>query len=189
MKKQLSPSPTTPATITIPGRALQSGFCLYVHEILNVQNQAIAYYIGMTGDNHYPSARSPFHRLAGHFDRSGGSTQRQLGNALESQLGSHALEDLTIKMHYYHITGFAPIEGATNKKGPNHFTAPQFANKLTAYKRRRKQVLGLENYIIALFRSRNILLLNKTTTSATRPMDDDLMGIVLDIDKRFLSDQ
>jgi hypothetical protein len=92
-------------------------------------------------------------------------------------------------MHYYHITGFAPIEGATNKKGPNHFTAPQFANKLTAYKRRRKQVLGLENYIIALFRRRNILLLNKTTTSATRPMDDDLMGIVLDIDKRFLSDQ
>jgi hypothetical protein len=114
-----------------------------VHEIVDVKNQPVAYYVGMTGDNHYPSARSPFHRLAGHFDRAAKSTQRQLSDAIEDKLGDLELANLTIKMHYYPISGFVPIEEAINKMGPDHFTAPRFAEALAAYRLRHKEVLGL----------------------------------------------
>jgi hypothetical protein len=189
MKKQNNSNSVTPSTITIPGKALQSGFCLYIHEIVNAQGSPVAYYVGITGDNHYPSARSPFHRLAGHFDRAAGSTQRQLGNAIESKFEDYLLEDLTIKMHYYSITGFAPITGATNKKGVNHFSSPRFADKLTEFRIRRKEVLDLENWVISLFRDQDLLLLNKTTTPANRPTQPDLLAIAADITTRFLSGQ
>ena len=41
------------------------------------------YYIGMTGDPYYPSARAAFHRISGHLELSSSSTQNQLQIALK----------------------------------------------------------------------------------------------------------
>lgn len=176
-----------PATIIIPGRSLVSGFCVYIHEIIGPDGQALAYYVGMTGDNHYPSARSPFHRLAGHFDRAAKSTQAQLANALREKLVEHHISDLTIKMHYYPISGYEPIAGATNKKGSGtYFGLPQFARKLQAYYKRRNMVLQLENHIITLFSASNLLLLNKKIVTTEQPQQKELRKIIEDVRERFL---
>jgi hypothetical protein len=177
-----------PSIITIPGQALQSGFCVYVQEVLHDEN-SLGYYVGMTGDNHYPSARSPFHRLAGHFDRAARSTQRQLGRAIDALLTTHGLDlsDLTLRMHYYPISGFEPIKEASNKKGSaNYFKLPQFAAKLLAYRNRRREVLTLENHIIWLFHQGSLNILNKTG-GAENVFDDEeeLMEIVDTVSATF----
>jgi hypothetical protein len=170
----------SPSIITIPGQALQSGFCVYIQEVLH-NEKALGYYVGMTGDNHYPSARSPFHRLAGHFDRAAGSTQRQLGKAIDALLSNHGLHlpDITLRMHYYPISGFKPIKAASNKKGSaNYFKLAKFDQERTAYQDRRRQVLALENHLIWMFRQGPHKLLNKTTGAPGVADDEELQEIV-----------
>jgi hypothetical protein len=73
-------------TITIPASALNPGFSVYVLEI--ACNKEYRYYVGMTGDGHFPSARSSFSRLAGHFDTNKSSTQAQLKKELAANYPS-----------------------------------------------------------------------------------------------------
>jgi hypothetical protein len=174
--------------IIIPGQALQSGFCIYIQEVLH-DKKVLGYYVGMTGDNHYPSARSPFHRLAGHFDRASKTTQRQLGKAIDLLLKEHniLLSDLTIRMHYYPISGFEPITNASNKKGADdYFKLPRFATELFAYKTRRRQVLALENHVIWLFGQMPEKLLNRTYGIEKEPNDAELVGILAAVTLSFL---
>jgi len=63
-------------TLEIPGSFLVPGFCIYVLEI--VKEKQKWFYIGMTGDPHYPSARSAYYRLVGHLELNQRSTQNQL---------------------------------------------------------------------------------------------------------------
>jgi len=145
-------------TLEIPGSFLVPGFCIYVLEI--VKEKQKWFYIGMTGDPHYPSARAAFHRISGHLELSKRSTQNQLRIALKEKLGIVTDDDLrkiTIKMHYYPIEGFARI---TDKQLDNE-TVQQL--KLTpaykAYKKIQQQVLALENALIFELKDK---LLNKT---------------------------
>ena len=99
-------------TIEIDGALFDEGFCIYLMELKDGADTF--FYVGMTGDNYYPSARSAFHRLSGHFDRAERSTQNQLGKHI-GERGSYA--GIKLKMHYFPIEGFIPIEGASKKKG------------------------------------------------------------------------
>lgn len=170
----------SPSIITIPGQALQSGFCVYIQEVLH-GGKPLGYYVGMIGDNHYPSARSPFHRLAGHFDRAARSTQRQLGKAIDALLVEHNLDlpDITLRMYYYPISGFTPIPGISNKKGAdNYFGLPKFATELLAYRSRRREVLTLENHLIWMFHQGALNLLNKTPGAENLFDDEEMVEIV-----------
>ena len=71
-------------TLEIPGSFLVPGFCIYVLEI--VKEKQKWFYIGMTGDPHYPSARSAYYRLVGHLELNQRSTQNQLRIALKEKL-------------------------------------------------------------------------------------------------------
>lgn len=71
-------------TLEIPGSFLVPGFCIYVLEI--VKEKQKWFYIGMTGDPHYPSARAAFHRISGHLELSKRSTQNQLQIVMKEQL-------------------------------------------------------------------------------------------------------
>ncbi len=71
-------------TLEIPGLFLVPGFCIYVLEI--VKEKQKWFYIGMTGDPHYPSARSAYYRLVGHLELNQRSTQNQLRIAMREQL-------------------------------------------------------------------------------------------------------
>ncbi len=145
-------------TLEIPGSFLVPGFCIYVLEI--VKEKQKWFYIGMTGDPHYPSARAAFHRISGHLELSKRSTQNQLRIALKEKLGIATDDDLrkiTIKMHHYPIEGFTRI---TDKQLDNE-TVQQI--KLTPaykeYKKIQQQVLVLENALIFELKDN---LLNKT---------------------------
>lgn len=91
-------------TLEIPGSILVPGFSIYVLEIKKEREKW--FYIGMTGDPHYPSARAAFHRISGHLELSKRSTQNQLRIALSEKLGikdDKDLEKITIEMYHYPI--------------------------------------------------------------------------------------
>jgi hypothetical protein len=151
-------------TLEIPGSFLVPGFSIYVLEIIKEKEKW--YYIGMTGDPHYPSARAAFPRIAGHLELSERSTQNQLRIALKEKLGivtDDELRNLTIRMHHFPIDGFKRI---TNEKLDNE---TMIRLKLTPaykeYKKKQQQILTLENALIFELKDK---LLNKTEGVAIR---------------------
>lgn len=91
--------------IAFTGLALYPTFSIYLLEIMKDSKRF--FYVGMTGDAHYPSARSILHRLAGHIDLGKRSTQSQFIKGLREQVFQNK-ETLTeadwasldIKLHY-----------------------------------------------------------------------------------------
>ncbi|MBK7377572.1 MAG: hypothetical protein IPJ03_00955 [Ignavibacteriales bacterium] len=145
-------------TFEIPGSFLVPGFCIYVLEI--VKEKQKWFYIGMTGDPHYPSARSAYYRLVGHLELNQRSTQNQLRVAMKEKVGinnDNDFMDVTIQMHHYPIPGFTKL----NVKLSDIEVVKQL--KLTpeykAYKKIQQQVLALENALIFELKDK---LLNKT---------------------------
>jgi len=145
-------------TLEVPGSFLVPGFCIYVLEI--VKEKQKWFYIGMTGDPHYPSARSAYYRLVGHLELNQRSTQNQLRVAMKEKMGinnDNDFNDVTIKMHHYPIPGFTKL----NVKLSDIEVVKQL--KLTPeykeYKKIQQQVLALENALIFELKDK---LLNKT---------------------------
>jgi hypothetical protein len=145
-------------TLEIPGSFLIPGFSLYVLEIIKESKKW--FYIGMTGDPHYPSARAAFHRISGHLELAKHSTQNQLRIALKEKLGivnDADLAELTIKMHHFPIEGF--------KKITDHILDNETVQQLKKteeyknYKSIQNKVLLLENALIFKLKGK---LLNKT---------------------------
>lgn len=146
--------------LEIPGAFLVvPGFSIYVLEI--TRDKEKWFYIGITGDPHYPSARAAFHRLSGHLELTRRSTQNQLQIALKEKLGVESDEDLkkiTIKMHHYPIEGFTKIIDEVL-----HNETVKELKKTEAYKEYKnlqRKVLTLENALIYELQGK---LLNKSS--------------------------
>jgi hypothetical protein len=151
-------------TLEIPGSFLVPGFSIYVLEIR--KEKEMWFYIGMTGDPYYPSARAAFHRISGHLELSSSSTQNQLQIALKENgivNNNKDFEKLTIKMHHFPIKGFKRI---TDKQLSNE-TMEQLVKTqaYSDYQKLRKKVLILENALILKIKNN---LLNKTEGVAFR---------------------
>lgn len=145
-------------TLEIAGTFLVPGFSIYVLEIKKENEKW--FYIGMTGDPHYPSARAAFHRISGHLELSKRSTQNQLRIALSKELGiidDKDLEKITIKMYHYPIEGFKKITDKTLDDELVKQLKPTEAYK--EYKTIQQKVLALENLLIFELKDK---LLNKT---------------------------
>lgn len=112
-------------TLSFSGKLLIPGFSIYLMEVTIVgvhrdndlnKEQLKWYYIGMTGDNYYPSARSAFHRISGHLELMGASTQNQLYIGIKELVGNRhrelgiypdkSWEDVNITMTSYPIEGY-----------------------------------------------------------------------------------
>lgn len=145
-------------TLEIPGSFLVPGFCIYVLEI--VKEKQKWFYIGMTGDPHYPSARSAYYRLVGHLELNKRSTQNQLRIALKEKLEINSGDDfriVTLKMHHYQVTGFKkPNIELSDKEAVQRFKQTQ---EYGDYKKIQQQILALENALIFELKDK---LLNKT---------------------------
>ena len=144
--------------LEIPGSFLVPGFCIYVLEI--VKEKQKWFYIGMTGDPHYPSARSAYYRLVGHLELNQRSTQNQLRIAMKEKMGinnDNDFKDVTIKMHHYPIPGFTKL----NTKLSDNEAVKQLkqTQEYKEYKKIQQQVLALENALIFELKDK---LLNKT---------------------------
>ena len=103
--------------IRFSGKMLMPGFSIYVMEVTidGVFKEGAAttklekwFYIGMTGDNYYPSARSAFHRISGHLELGGGSTQNQLEKAIKCLLKRKGakLNQVNVAMNTFPISGY-----------------------------------------------------------------------------------
>ena len=145
-------------TLEIPGTFLMPGFSIYVLEIIKEKEKW--FYIEMTGDPHYPSARFAYYRLVGHLELNKRSTQNQLRIAIRDKMGINSDDDfrnITIKMHHYPIPGFTKL----NVKLSDNEAVKQLklTQEYNEYKKIQQQVLALENALIFELKDK---LLNKT---------------------------
>ena len=154
------------ADIEFNGSLLIPGFSIYLMEVEN-QNGKRHFYIGMTGDSFYPSARAAFHRLSGHLEKKNRSTQNQLWKAIEKKIGIKKVGEyasLTFKMYHFPIPGFN--EWKKDKETDTlHFENIKKKMGTTAYKDYKNvqsEVFLLEKNLINSFDKEK--LLNKTTT-------------------------
>jgi hypothetical protein len=143
--------------IEFSGLARHPTFSIYLFDIKKGTEKF--FYIGMTGDGHYPSARSILHRLAGHIDLGKKSTQSQFIKRLKEKVfrGKEKLtaedwETLHIKLHHWAIPGFETWEGDFRELNKN-------SDAYQKYKSAQSSVLYLEKKIIGDFGKR---LLNRT---------------------------
>lgn len=132
--------------IEFSGLALHPTFSIYLFEIEKGEEKF--YYIGMTGDGHYPSARSILHRLAGHIDLGKKSTQSQFIKGLKKyvfegkeKLTAEDWEALKIKLHHWPIPGLEPWEGDLENLDKN-------SDDYIKYKETQIEVMNLEKMII-----------------------------------------
>ncbi len=152
--------------LEMDGTLLVPGFSIYVLEIKREKEKW--FYIGMTGDPHYPSARAAFHRISGHLELSRHSTQNQLQIALKEKLGISTDDDfrkITITMHHFPIKGFKRI---SEKLDGETMKGLKQTRAYKEYKKVQQQVLALENALIFYLKKK---LLNKTAGVAVRTSD------------------
>jgi len=151
-------------TLEIPGTFLMPGFSIYVLEIIKEKEKW--FYIGMTGDPHYPSARAAFHRISGHLELSERSTQNQLLIALNEKKiikDDKDFENLTIKMYHFPIDGFKRI--TKDKLDNETMIRLKQTPAYKEYKKKQQKILILENALIFELKDK---LLNKTEGVAIR---------------------
>lgn len=162
--------------IEFSGLALHPTFSIYLFEI--AKGEETFYYIGMTGDGHYPSARSILHRLAGHIDLGKNSRQSQFITALKNQvfktegkLTSEELASLHIKLHHWAIPGFETWKGDFRKINKED-------EEYIKYKAIQTEVLDLEKRLIGELGSK---LLNNTKGKASLLVKDKYQPIYQNI--------
>lgn len=161
------------------GASLHPSFSIYLFEITK-EKDGTYFYVGMTGDNHYPSARSIMHRLGGHIDLSKRSTQSQMMIAIknlfnkerEDHLTLEELETLTIKLHHW------PIEGFTRWVG-EYKDLSKDDPKYISYLEVRNEVCALENKIVIDSAGEN--LLNKTKGKDYKKLNPNFREIYNDV--------
>lgn len=152
------------------GELLHPSFSIYLFEISKGKKKY--YYVGMTGDAHYPSARSILHRLSGHIDLSKQSTQSQFLIGIKRLFGKEKGERLTlgelntlkIKLHHWAIPGFEVWKDDMKSFDKN-------CSEYKAYVKKRNRVANLENKIISDFNGFG--LLNKTSKKAVAELNAD----------------
>ena len=159
--------------IEFRGELLFPGFSIYLFEI--IKDSEKHFYIGMTGDNHYPSARSILHRLAGHIDLLKHSTQNQLivgvknlfNKKLDEDLTLAELKTLNIKLHHWPIEGFVKWGNSMNNINKS-------LNEYKKYKEIQQKVLALENKLIHDFETR---LFNDTNGKLNNTLEPEYLSI------------
>lgn len=165
-------------TISFNGLALHPTFSVYLFEIEKEKQKY--FYVGMTGDSHYPSVRSILHRLTGHIDLSSRSTQSQFIKALKEKvfvkeiLNREELEQLSIQLHHWPVEGFTPISEDEFKNLDKAYA------DYKAYKAIQTKVLALESKIIGEYHDR---LLNKTKGDSNAKIEVGFQGIYDEIKK------
>ncbi|WP_299221849.1 hypothetical protein [uncultured Aquimarina sp.] len=163
--------------ITIPSKLLTPSFSIYLL-VIYTETKENFFYVGMTGDIVYPSARSAFHRLSGHLELSKKSTQNQLKNALDKLPDSS-----TIVMHHFPIEGFKKWNGSLSWKIFKREKETNKRKEYENYKKNQQRVFKLEKAIIKrLYDKLGEQLLNKDIGFITTTIEDQYMDIWLSIE-------
>lgn len=142
------------------GSFLIPGFSVYVLEIEKSGQKY--FYIGMTGDPFYPSARAAFHRLSGHLEKVKKSKQNQLWLALKTKLNAQSEVDLVglnIRMHHFPIEGFK--KWVLSDLHHKSIKANQGRKEYRTYKEMQQEMFELTG-IDCQFQGQNLVESNRT---------------------------
>lgn len=135
--------------ISFKGTLLIPSFSIYLFEIdYNIKY----YYLGMTGDPFYPSARSAIHRLSGHFEKNINSTQNQVFNGIKS-IKDIDLSLANISMHHWNINGFKPW-GKPLRNFNRNSLSENDKSRYNEYLNKQKKVHELELHLINMIRNK-----------------------------------
>jgi hypothetical protein len=169
--------------LTLSGTMLQSCFSIYLIEIKKPHHKKYIY-IGMTGDNVYPSARSAFYRLAGHLEKASRSTQNRIYKALATEDFELFIKNAEIVMHHFAVEGFKKWTVTENMKWKNLKKVNfQSLNEYKEYKAVQEKVLAFENYLISKYSNvKEVELLNKTNNKASAYENSNYQNIEKGID-------
>jgi len=153
--------------LELPGSLLKQGFSVYLLEIFYKREKL--FYIGMTGDKFYPSARAAFHRVSGHLELGEYSTQNQLMKALREYFKKDSIEefldDLKIRMHHFPIAGYKPWKGS---KKHELIQLEIKSAEYQQYQKRQREIHQFEDAMIFDFEKKlHERLLNKTKGKKT----------------------
>ena len=144
----------------ISGSFLIPEFSIYLLEIIKGKKRF--FYIGMTGDPFYPSARAALHRLSGHLEKTKTSKQNQLWIALRDIVGikdPSEFAKLNIKMHHFPIKGFKKWSGESMQH--KIINESKNSKEYLDYKKIQNDVLKLEKELIHAFKSPKLLNLTR----------------------------
>ncbi|RYD56780.1 MAG: hypothetical protein EOP56_10325 [Sphingobacteriales bacterium] len=152
--------------LEISGSMLVPGFSIYLMEVQR-GDELPYYYVGMTGDPHYPSARAAFHRIAGHLELREASTQNQLHKAMRDKMNvtDEDIANLRITMHHFPVDGFEKYQGDLG-------TINKTCDAYTSYKAKQQKVSRLEDTIIYRLKQK----LGARALNKTEGADYDLNG-------------
>jgi hypothetical protein len=153
------------------GLLLKQGFSIYVFRLSRGVKRY--YYVGMTGDQYYPSARSAVHRLSGHLEVNSRSTQDQLIQSLSTivyglenvaDLKNNTLIDLEIEFFHFPVKGYVNwnhgfdhelLRKASDEKNKHY---KEYSN----YKMLQKKLFELEKSVIYWASNNKFKVLNKS---------------------------
>jgi hypothetical protein len=169
--------------ISFNGLALNPCFSIYLFEVeQNGESAEKFFYVGMTGDSHYPSARSILHRLGGHIDLGKRSTQSQFIKALKEKvfrkeaITEEDLASIQINLHHWPIPGFTHWDGDKQNLDKESI-------KYKEYKKHQKAVLKLENKIIFDFKDR---LMNETKGVKYETIENENFELIYEQVKKLI---
>lgn len=157
------------------GRLLYPSFSIYLFEITH-DTKGKFFYLGMTGDNHYPSARSILHRLAGHIDVLKKSTQNQFIKGLKKDifdkedLSSDDLCKINVSLHHWPIKGFKKWVG-------NMKEIDKKSIEYEKYKKTQSEVSNLEKKLIRYCKDNGYNLLNKAHSKEYSEPKEDFLNV------------
>lgn len=125
-----------PTIIELKPEWFKSGY--YVYIVVIEYEQQKYFYIGMTGDRKYQTARSPFYRMGGHFNQLESSTQNQIVKGIRKKLGIADVEAVLTEMKF---TYYCYLIEAFDKNDSN------------LHKIKRNKAEKIESYLIEKFRN------------------------------------
>lgn len=69
----------------------------YVYIVVMAYKRSKYYYVGMTGDRKFTTARSPFYRMSGHFVQIKSSTQNQVIKGIREKFGNKNIDKILVQ--------------------------------------------------------------------------------------------
>lgn len=103
----------------------------YVYIVVIDHSKERYFYVGMTGDRKYQTARSPFYRMAGHFNQLESSTQNQIIKGLKNKLNISDIENALPKMRFTYYSYL--IESFDRKDTSTHNAKRKKAEQIESF--------------------------------------------------------
>ncbi len=118
-----------PTIIELQPEWFKMGYYVYIVVIEHKKKRY--FYVGMTGDRKYETARSPFYRMGGHFSQIKSSTQNQIIKGMKNKLAIEDVESALTEMRFTYYSYL--IESFDRKDTSTHHAKSKKAEQIESF--------------------------------------------------------